>query len=314
MENNLENRVSMFQKTLGYLELHASDMTDISAIATLKTELNTRITEILTLATAADTDITGYTVEKQSKRNDLKASILKLSTAMVANASLTDNYALIEKCDETPAGMDAMRDNDFYTYAKLVLNESNGILNDLTPFGIINNDWDTANDNSNKYLAVIQGPRVQISERSKVLEDLNNAVGGTDTFLNEKLDKVMGIYMASKPSLHSGYLVARSIDDTGANTPPDYENTVAANGITPVAELPYLAVRSFDIKNTGSVPLIFCLSSNATAVEGNFVSIEPNGFATRKTVTLNADTNASHLLFQNADPVLSGSYKIWITE
>ena len=232
----------------------------------------------------------------------------------MAYASLNNNYALLEKCDESPADMHAMRDNDFYTYAKLVLSESNTIIADLANYGVVPADWADADVNANKYLDVIQEPRVQITERSKVLQELNEAVSSTDAFLKDKLDKVMGVFQASKPTFYAGYLSARSIDDTGNNTPPDYEDIAAPNAITQVVKISYLAARSFDIKNTGTVPLVFSLSSSNTAIEGNLVSIEPNSFATRKSTTLNEDNNAVFLLCQNSDPILAGSYKIWMTE
>lgn len=81
-----------------------------------------------------------------------------------------------------------------------------------------------------------------------------------------------------------------------------------------MVKISYLAARSFDIKNTGTVPLVFSLSSSNTAIEGNLVSVEPNSLATRKSTTLNEDTNAVFLLCQNSDPILAGSYKIWVTE
>ena len=314
MENNLENKVSMFQKSEGYLELHWGEISSIPAIVPIKNEFSNLITKILELASIADADITGFTVEKAAKRATLKKSILKISTAVVANASVSNNYAQVEKCDETPASMDAMRDNDFYTYAKLVINEATPVISALEPFGVVQADLDQALVDSDKFLDVIQKPKVQISDRSKTKDELETLVAETDTFLKKKLDKVMAIFQVTAPSLHVGYLSARSIDDTGTQTTPTYQGVAPKNSIIIVGKLNYLSTRSFDIKNTGGVPLSFCLSSSETAIEGNIVTVVPGGTATRKSSTLNVNAAANFLLLQNSDPALEGSYKIWITE
>lgn len=40
MENNLENKLSMYQKVQGFLTLNASSMTSLPIVATLKTQLD----------------------------------------------------------------------------------------------------------------------------------------------------------------------------------------------------------------------------------------------------------------------------------
>ena len=43
MENQMENKVSMFQKVQGYLNLHAAETGAIPAVATLKTQLDSNV-------------------------------------------------------------------------------------------------------------------------------------------------------------------------------------------------------------------------------------------------------------------------------
>ena len=118
MEDNLENTLGMYQKVLATLFIHAPETAAIPAVAVLGTQLDTRVHAILGLASKADTDITGYTVDKQVKRSNLKTKVLKLSGGIVAHTALTDDFKTNEKCDATPSQIDYMRDNDFYTYAK----------------------------------------------------------------------------------------------------------------------------------------------------------------------------------------------------
>lgn len=314
MENNLENRLSMYQKVQFYLTHHADETAAIPMVATLQDDLEEKVNGVLALASIADTDITGYTVDKHDKRTDLSLKILKLSTAIVAHASINDNSILAEKCDESLRDMGIMRDNDLYTFGQLIINEATPIMTDLTPYGVIAGDLAAATDASAIYLSAIQNPRGQINERNKALNDLQTLMKDTDDLVKDKLDKVMGIYQATNISLYTGYFGARSIDGTGNQTPEDYSGKVGAGQIEEVAMIPYLASRSFEIENTGAASLTFALSTEPQELNGTPVTVIAGATLIRKSTNLNESEAAEHLLFQNADLNVSGSYKIWVIE
>lgn len=314
MENNLENRLSMYQKVQFYLTHHADETAAIPMVASLQTDLDDQVNTVLALATIVDTDITGYTVDKQSKRSLLTQKILKLSTAIVAFASVNGNSILAEKCDESLRDMGVMRDNDFYTFSQLIIREATPIMTDLAPFGVLPADLTAATAASEVYLANIQSPRGQINERGKALADLEKEMENTNDLLRNRLDKVMGIFQASNPSLHVGYLGARSIDGTGSQTPADYEGNISAGSIGLVATIPYLSGRSFEVENTGTTALLFALSTDPAVLNGTPVPISAGNSLMRKSSTLNTSEAAIHLLLQNTDANVSGVYKIWVIE
>lgn len=136
----------------------------------------------------------------------------------------------------------------------------------------------------------------------------------TNDLLRNRLDKVMGIFQASNPSLHVGYLGARSIDGTGSQTPADYEGRISAASIAVVATIPYLSSRSFEIQNLGTAPLTFALSTEAAVLNGVPVTVNAGAYVTRKSLNLNPSDAAEYVLLQNPDPSVSGAYKIWVTE
>ncbi len=314
MKDNLENTLGMYQKVQATLSMHAAETAAIPAVATLAAELNTKVTAILTVASDAGTDITGYTVDKQVKRNDLKTKVLKLSGAIVAHTAMTADFKTLEKCDETPSQIDAMRDNDFYVYAKLVIDEVTPIMVALTPYGVVAADLTAANTSADAYLKAIQAPKAQINERSNSINELTDLFAATTTFLTDKLDKVMGVFITTNPNLYNTYMGARSIDDTTAAAEADYDLVINANALSLVAELPYLSSRSFRFQNTGTVPLSFALSATANTLEGDVLVLEPTASAQRGTTSLNTNSLATKLYVKNADLVVGGSYKIWLEE
>ena len=314
MEDNLENTLGMYQKVQATLLIHAAETAAIPAVAVLGTQLDTRVNAILGLASKADTDITGYTVDKQVKRSNLKTKVLKLSGGIVAHTALTDDFKTNEKCDATPSQIDYMRDNDFYTYAKLVINEVTPIMAALTPYGIVAADLTAANTSANIYLIAIQSPQVQINERSSSKKALNILFAETTSLLNNKLDKLMGIFITTNPNLYDAYMGARAIDDTGSVTEPDYNSVCNPNAMSLIADLPYLSGRSFKFENTGTVSLSFALSFMPNTLEGTVLVVEPGAKNTRSTTNLNINNAATKLYVKNADLVMGGSYKVWIVE
>ena len=314
MEDNLENRLSMYQKVQGALSIHSAATASIPAIATLSTQLDSKVNSILAMASKADTDITGYTVDKQAKRTDLKTKILKLAGGVVAFTAISEDFKTVEKCDATPSQMDYMRDNDFYAYAKLVLNEVTPLMSSLTPFGVVVADLNAANISADYYLKVIQSPKNQINERSNNKKALTVLFEETSELLEKKLDKVMGVFITTNPNLFNAYIGARSIDDTGAAVEPDYEKECSANTVFLIAELPYLKTRGFKFENTGSVPLHFALSAKEDTLEGTVLTLDPGIKSTRSTNNLNPNALATKLYVQNPDVVLGGSFKVWVLE
>ena len=314
MNNVFENRLSMYQKVNGYLALHASETNSIAAIATLKTQLDANINAILSLAAIADADVTGTTVDKQNKRMAAKTALLKVSTACVAHASMNNLIKLKEKCDLTPNSIDYLRDNDFYAYCKTVSTEANAVVAALAPFGVLPANITALDTAANAFFASIQDPRIQINEASKARLEYETKFQETSDLINLKLDNVMTVFISSNPSLYNGYLGARSIDDTGAQSDPDYAGDAAPAATTLIVKLPYLASRTFTFKNTGTVPLTFSLEEDGGTAAGIPVTVSPGGSAQRITKNLNGNMHAESLQVRNTDAGVSGLYEVRITE
>ncbi len=314
MNSYFENKLSMYQKVQGFLTLHAAELALIPMVATQKTTLDAEILILQGHYNNFNADITGHTVDKNNQRQILKASLLKVSTAVVAHASINNINKLLEKCDETSSKLDQFRDNDFYTYSQTVLAEATPIIALLAPYNVLPADLTSLNAKSASFLAIIQDPRLQINERQTSRINLENSFDTIDELLQYKLDKVMGVFQSQNISLFNGYMGARSIDDdgTGSST-PDFEGAIAPNELLAVASIAYLSGRTFKFKNLGDVPLNFGLSTDPNSLNGTPVEVAPGSESQRNSDNLNPDNNAIHLIIENTNPQPS-EYKIWIIE
>lgn len=313
MEDTLENKLGMYQKTQGWFVLHAAETAGIAAVATVKAEFDSKVNSILLKASAASADITGYTVLKQAKREVMETAIMKISVGVVFYANMNGLPQLSEKCDETSSAMKAMRDDSIYSYAQVVIQESTPVMASLVPYGVVAADLTAATLAASEFLKVIQEPHSQINERGRTLDQLKELFDETDAFLIKKLDPAINLFKVTNPDLVDSYLGARTIDDTGAYTPPDYEGVAHPNDFSLIAEFPYVADRVFDFKNTGNVPLEFALSAGMT-LEGTTVLLPPGGAAQRQTDNLNSNSLATKLIVRNDDVGVGGSYKVWVSE
>lgn len=313
MNNVFENKLSMYQKVQAFLTLHTTDTASIAAVATLKTEFDLLVTKILSSAGVSSIDITGYAVLKNNKRIETTKALLKVSTAYTAWARMNNKPQEAEKTDYTPAMLNSMRDNDFYTYSQQVhLLVSGTPIATFTPFGLVVADVTSLNTKNTEFLALIQEPRLRIGERSAEFSNLERLFEQADELLKLKLDNVMPIFQVNNPTLYAAYTNARGIDDTGAVTAADYSGTVAISTISTIAIIPYMASRTFYIKNTGSTSFIFGLSTNTSTLEGTPASINPGSEIQR--LSSNLGSSGDNILINNTDTTLGASYEIRIIE
>jgi hypothetical protein len=159
---------------------------------------------------------------------------------------------------------------------------------------------------------LIQEPKNRIGERSAELEKLTTLFEQADTLLQLNLDPIMNLYQVTNKFLFNAYYNARSIDDTGAITAPDYIGNVPTSTILNIANIPYLASRSFKLKNTGTSDFTFCLATSNNTMEPSVVHVMAGATVSRQSDNL--QEYATFLNIENVSTTLNASYEVRITE
>jgi hypothetical protein len=314
MENTLENKLGMYEKLQEFFINHTGDTSAIPAVAVLKTEFDGLVSKILTSAGISDTDITGYTVLKGNKRAELEKACLKISTALFAQARMVGKPQEAEKWDLTASMLGTMRDNDLLVYTQQV-NTTAAVpatLALLAPYAVLPADNTNLGTKAAEFLAVIQEPRYRIGERGAELGNLTHLFDLADDLLNIRLDAVMTVFSVSNPTLYTAYQNNRGIDGTGAITEPDYKGDVPTSTLMLIAKIPFMASRTFIIKNTGTVPLIFGLGTGPNAIDSTTVTIDAGKEVQR--LSSNIGTKGDCILINNGDVALPGMYELRINE
>lgn len=314
MDNQLENRTSMYIKTETMLTNHAAEMASIPLIAAEKINFSSKLATLLSKTGIANLDITGNTVDKQDKRTALTKTAIIICRAMVIHANIINNKLLLEKFDVSLSTVNQMRDSEFYVFCQVVKDTATPLSVSLAAYGITSATYTQLNTELTAFYTVIQRPKDQISEQSIVREEIDVLVTDIDKILNTKLDIAISIFQFSNPSLYSLYQNARSIDDVGSTILPDYEGDIAPAQIKVIATIGYLPSRTFRVKNTGTTLLVFSLSNNNT-VQGASITIAAGAESLPLTsMAINPDTTANNVILQNTDTAQQGNYKIYIVE
>lgn len=313
MNNQIENRISMYLKVETMLNNHTIDTASVAMIAAEKINFSTKLANLLSKASVASLDITGNAVDKQDKRIALTKTTLIVSRAMMLHSNFTNNKLLNEKFDLPVSTLNAMRDSEFYVYALSVKDGATPLATNLVPYLVTTALMSQFNNELAAFYNVIQKPKDQISEQSIIREEMENTIIDIDKILETKLDIAMSLFEFSNPSLYSLYLNARSIDQTNSVSQADYSGNVLPGAIKTVFSMPYMSSRGFRVVNNSNSSLLFALSNNEL-IQGNAVAVAPNSESNVVLSSeLNTDDSSIKFLIQN-NGTIEASFKIFIVE
>lgn len=131
--------------------------------------------------------------------------------------------------------------------------------------------------------------------------------------LNAVYDRLSLINAAAQVIYANDYAKKRQFvyDISADKSLQEYEGTVAAGALKTVATVAVSEDAVFTFKNTGTVPLVFCLSPTQN-LEG--IQIPIGGGATISKTAGDLNPNAGFLLVKNTDVTNAGSYLITLDE
>ncbi len=310
MTDLFENKLSMLIRVQTNYANHAAELAIIPIVGTFNAQLTANINTILTLGGQVGLDITGYTADKQDKKEKLIFAILKISTAYTMWAQINGNTTDVERFGLTIATLKAKRAGDLYTFAQTLSSTAQPALAQLVPFGIVAADFTTLSAAAALFLEAIDTPNVQITERAAANRAMNELMNTTISELLSNLDIAMSIVEFQLPTAYATYKKARHIQKVAVRKKPNYNEDIAPAAIMVVEELPYKASRLISITNTGNSIITLSLSNMPNQMQGTNVLLHPSKSSTRLSSTLNADTNSNFILVQNIDTEKAGSFKL----
>lgn len=313
MDDNKENRLSMFLKVKSHLAGNVASYNPITGFPELYSEYQTKINQIFTLNILAETDTTGYAEAKADKRQQLIDAMTTVYRGMAGYAASIGNKQILRKVDITNSELIRMRDTELYTASKLLIEIPTNI-NDyaiLEPFHVTATSVNDLTSISDQYLALLPSPAEQAGKKSEALIEIDTIFKRIDTLLGDKLDYMAASLAVQFSTVYGNYQQVRVIDDTGASTPATHTGTVNAGEMLLIAAYVYSPIRSFRFKNEGTEPLNFGLGNDIITILPPGVIVAPNAQSTR--LSSNLAPSGDNLLVQNTG-IAPANFKIWVEE
>lgn len=314
MNNQQENKFSMYVKVASYLEDHATALSGVTQITDIKSELDTRILNITTADGIATSDTTGYTVQKANAEGALRARILSVGRAASAYFLSIGNLGLMEEVDHRPSELDALRDTELYVRGKKLFDVADPVKTNLSGFNSGPTDVAALNTTADAYYLILELPKRKTEIKSSQAREVVRQMEATDLLLGN-LDIYMDTFADTQPLLFDEYKSARSIDDTGSTVQRTRQGDIDPLNVknVPYSESLIAADSVLQLTNDGtSGPLQFYFGiSPTTPVMGGrpMLEVDPGQTITSTATDLGYDATNHFLNIYNPTATASGHWK-----
>ena len=313
MNNTSEDYLFTFLKVRNHYNANALAMNVIPTLQTNYTTFNAEVdTYMLELANST-ADTSGYAMNKEGKRNDLTQRALQISNSLTAYYITIDDDKGRKLADYPSSYFTLASAEDLIARCLALHNlaDSVGVL--LDPFNVSVaqiTEFKTALD---EFVAANPEGSLAIDNRKVSAAKAEETRLRIMDLLVNKIDILVRVFEVSNSFLYNTYLEARALDVAGTPTSPDYVGTLTPGIISMVVDIPYVAGRSFKIKNSGGDFLNACLSNNPLLFQGATLVVNGGSTNTWLSSTFNPDSSANFLLLQNNSP-LPMDYEVTIVE
>jgi hypothetical protein len=252
------NRLNSLLKSDTVLTENQVELSSVSQIAPLATELKNTILAIEDAAADGTLDLSGVTKNKSEKRKQLETTMLKVGRGASAYFKSIDNIEHIAIVDFTTTELLLKKDNDLYIASKQLYELAEPNKNDL--IGADASDVAQLDVEKEYFFSKLTAPKnaIELSANHNKLIDPLLRKGMQ---IREDLDIYLQTFIATNPLLYGVWKSSLSIDDTGANAPIAYsvDVIVASNSVLKIdyTSVALQANTEIKMKNTSDGEMAF---------------------------------------------------------
>lgn len=265
MTRNEESFFAMALKTKNFYARNKTAMTSIPAIAGLQTQLSTLIITLISADTGSRADITGYSLDKTTKRKTVENLSLKISNAVASYAAVNDDLILKKRADFTTSSWYNISEDELVTQATIVRDLGLANVSDITPYGADSADIEALSEALTTFIDVITNPTLALDQRKDDNRRIPEIIDEIRTLFEDKLDVVMRSFELSNASLYNLYQSARAIDINGSTSQPTVTKDILAGTLVALHHMDgYDANTFYTLQNRGDQAVTFSLSTTET--------------------------------------------------
>jgi hypothetical protein len=310
MTKDQESFFAMLLKTNNFYLKNKASLAAISVVTSFYNILDDNIIQLITADTGSRTDLSGITINKAVKRQEVETLALKISNALGTYSVVNEDIILGKKVALSSSKWYSFSEEELVTQATIIYNLATPLSTAIEPYGATASDVTAIGTALKTFTISISDPSLAIDQRKKDNLTVVDIIDKTRILFAEKLDIVMRSFEVNNPSLYSLYQSARAIDVNGAIQEPTVVKTIMPNTTTTVHTATVYETRTFyTLQNMGTEPVSFSLSS--TDNQEGATAITLNGGETRSRLAQNLAPAGVYLVVKNAG-VGQADVKVWV--
>ncbi|MBI3502286.1 MAG: hypothetical protein HY063_10880 [Bacteroidetes bacterium] len=218
MDNIQFNQLNMFRSVSKHASKHQPITDTIVAFKNGIIALNVKITAIQTTSGEADLAISGVTENKNQLQEALVQSTFSHISPTMAYAVSINDTTLEGEMNYSITDLQRLNDDQLGQDAQTLLGIVNNLISSLSDYGITPATINSWQQDINNYLAVLANPRIAITHRATLNEELVTIFKEANTILKKTLDPISVSFKANNKQYLSDFEKARVIVDLGSGT------------------------------------------------------------------------------------------------
>ena len=218
MDNIQFNQLNMFRAVSKHAKKNQAITDTIVAFKNGIIALDVKITAIQTTSGEQDLAISGVTTNKNQLQEALVQSTFSHISPTMAYALSINDTTLEEQMNISTTELRETNDDQIGQKAQTLLGIVNNLVSSLGDYGITPATITSWQQDINNYLNVALDPRLAVTHRASLTEELVTIFSEANKILKKTLDPVSVSFKPNNKHYHSDYEKARVILDLGKGT------------------------------------------------------------------------------------------------
>lgn len=218
MDNTQFNQLNMFRAVSKHAAKNQAITDSIVAFKNGIIALNTKITAIQTTSGEADLAISGVTTNKNQLREALVQSTFSHISPTMAYAISINDTTLEQQMNLSETDLRRLNDDQIGQDTQTLLGIVNNLVGSLGDYGITPATITSWQNDINNYLNIALDPRLAITHRASLNEELVTLFSEANKILKKTLDPISVSFKPTNKHYLSDFEKAREILDLGKGT------------------------------------------------------------------------------------------------
>ncbi len=215
MNNMQENKFSMYEGLLTFLNEYKTITDEAPAFMSVIQRLSEQIQEIRRKDTARSKVAAGKTAGKEQAKTRLIDSVIPIAAALSVYALSKENAALREQMKLSKTGLRRLRDTELVTITSDCHKTALEYLTDLAAYGLNETQVADLKTRIDAYQAAQTGKESAVAKRITARGTLKDMFRQTDSLLSQEMDILVKVIAPKHPEFAAAYRTLRSVKALG---------------------------------------------------------------------------------------------------